>query len=638
MRFGFRQYVIACVVFIVSTIQGIASAEAQATVSGPVTVNFGFHSNGGDDGYWAVDSITNGMVLTIPPVWNLTVAPAAIGPGTVNWADKSTWSLPTLDSSSLAIGHTGSGSFTSQINHGNTTTLDVLMNAQGTGPTEGAITYVAVDLLNITPSGQPPANGDTEEDSNQVSSKFNVTIPTGAHVIQPDGANAPTSENLTVQSGASLVSGYVSRVRHNLTNHGSGSFSGTVGGDFINDALSASGNVATIGALTVQGQLQNTGELQIPSAGGLTLQAATTNAGTITNSGSIEVDTLLTNNGSISFLGGQIVGAGTLTNNGSLQWSGGYMANPSLVNNSVFTITGSTSHTLIGSVTNHGTITQSSSTNTNIDVDTHINGGLTNASDGLYDITSDSGLAGGAAANAGIFRKSGGTGISYISDPFTNSGTIAVNTGTLWFTNDLTLNPSSTLRFQLSGTTPNSDFGKLNESALALTGGLQVTLGPGFAPALGNSFDLLDWSQLSGTFSSLQLPSLATGLRWNTSQLYATGVLSVAAIMPGDFNQDGSVDAADIAVAMKALADLSGYKSQYGITAANLSLICDVNGDGNFTSADLQKLLINLKNGGGSAEPVPEPSSMVLAIWIAGVLFARLGRQGLRTAEKTQNA
>jgi hypothetical protein len=41
--------------------------------------------------------------------------------------------------------------------------------------------------------------------------------------------------------------------------------------------------------------------------------------------------------------------------------------------------------------------------------------------------------------------------------------------------------------------------------------------------------------------------------------------------------------------------------------------IGDVNGDGKFNNADLQYLLTTLKNGGGSADPVPEPASWVLA-------------------------
>jgi hypothetical protein len=45
---------------------------------------------------------------------------------------------------------------------------------------------------------------------------------------------------------------------------------------------------------------------------------------------------------------------------------------------------------------------------------------------------------------------------------------------------------------------------------------------------------------------------------------------------------------------------------------ANRPIIGDVNGDTKFTNADLQYLLTTLKSGGGSADSVPEPASLVL--------------------------
>ena len=78
---------------------------------------------------------------------------------------------------------------------------------------------------------------------------------------------------------------------------------------------------------------------------------------------------------------------------------------------------------------------------------------------------------------------------------------------------------------------------------------------------------------LSGTFSSLQLPALAGGLVWNTSQLYTTGVLSVG--LPGDFNFNGVVDAADYVVWRKGLGttytqnDYNVWRAHFGQTAGS---------------------------------------------------------------------
>ncbi len=99
----------------------------------------------------------------------------------------------------------------------------------------------------------------------------------------------------------------------------------------------------------------------------------------------------------------------------------------------------------------------------------------------------------------------------------------------------------------------------------------------------------------------------------------------VSTFYAGDFNRDGHVNAADILPMEQALTNLSSYKATYapGILDSQLALIEDVNGDGKFTDADLQKLLINLKNGGGSADPVPEPSTFLLAVLAFGTMWWR---------------
>jgi hypothetical protein len=109
------------------------------------------------------------------------------------------------------------------------------------------------------------------------------------------------------------------------------------------------------------------------------------------------------------------------------------------------------------------------------------------------------------------------------------------------------LTSTSTLNIELGGTTPGTQYDQLLVTdQLTIGGALQVLLINGFTPAAGNSFNLLDWGSLAGTFSSIGLPALAGGLAWNTSQLYSTGVLSVVAPgIPGDYNQNGVVDAAD---------------------------------------------------------------------------------------------
>jgi T5SS/PEP-CTERM-associated repeat protein len=54
---------------------------------------------------------------------------------------------------------------------------------------------------------------------------------------------------------------------------------------------------------------------------------------------------------------------------------------------------------------------------------------------------------------------------------------------------------------------------------------------PNYMPLAGDSFQFLEvYGNWTGTFGTLNLPKLAGGLHWNTSQLYSHGTLSVSAI------------------------------------------------------------------------------------------------------------
>ena len=65
---------------------------------------------------------------------------------------------------------------------------------------------------------------------------------------------------------------------------------------------------------------------------------------------------------------------------------------------------------------------------------------------------------------------------------------------------------------------------------LTLGGTLTVTNTATNALAAGDSFDLLNATTFSGTFSSKTLPVLATNLVWDTSLLTSAGILTVAAL------------------------------------------------------------------------------------------------------------
>jgi arabinogalactan endo-1,4-beta-galactosidase len=88
----------------------------------------------------------------------------------------------------------------------------------------------------------------------------------------------------------------------------------------------------------------------------------------------------------------------------------------------------------------------------------------------------------------------------------------------------------------------------------------------------------------------------------------------------GDFNGDGHFNAADIAAMESALSDLSSYQTARSFTNPDMNYLGDFNGDGVINIADLQGMINSLLAGGGSSEPVPEPSTGLLLAAAAIIL------------------
>jgi autotransporter-associated beta strand protein len=140
---------------------------------------------------------------------------------------------------------------------------------------------------------------------------------------------------------------------------------------------------------------------------------------------------------------------------------------------------------------------------------------------------------------------------------------------------------------------------------LNLGGTLHVGLAVGAASfAADDEFDILKFGALTGVFDSVVLPALGAGLVWDNSRLLTEGVLAVAVGVPGDFNGDGSVDAADYTV----------WRDSNGEVGAGLA--ADGNRDLHVDDSDyaLWKASYgaSLNGGGAEAAAVPEPASLTL--------------------------
>lgn len=354
-----------------------------------------------------------------------------------------------------------------------------------------------------------------------------------ATLLTPVTIDGGTFSAGLLASGANLT---MNRGKFNLTNQiltiGAG---GTLGSTLdLNDDMVVNVALGTTnqGLVTGDGELggtftnASTGELRGEPGKSLKLTGANNiNAGQVNLfGGMVEFTQNLTNSS-----GGFISGNGTLkvgtllTNSGTMNFSG--LAN------------------IVGDVTNNAgaKIISSGGGPTTLHDDV-INNGEIRTSAGSFTTFF------GATSGSGSYTGTGT--VNFEGDLKPGNSPAAISFG-----GNMALGVEAALRMELGGLTAGSQYDQVTVAgSLALDGTLQLLFINGFMPTAGNSFNLLDWGSLSGTFSSLSLPALAGGLTWNTSQLYTTGVVSVvSAGLPGDYNSNGVVDAGDYVLYRKYL-------------------------------------------------------------------------------------
>jgi T5SS/PEP-CTERM-associated repeat protein len=150
-------------------------------------------------------------------------------------------------------------------------------------------------------------------------------------------------------------------------------------------------------------------------------------------------------------------------------------------------------------------------------------------------------------------------------EPVTNSGAIIEvfpGSTAVYLQGLIATGSGSALAVHLSDPDEDPDYGSVEVSGgAALDGTLQVQLAGGFVPSLGDSFQILTATGgRTGTFASEVLPSLPSGLDWDLQYTANSVVLSVVSVvLPGDFNGNGIVDAADYVVWRKTDGSQGGY-------------------------------------------------------------------------------
>ncbi len=166
------------------------------------------------------------------------------------------------------------------------------------------------------------------------------------------------------------------------------------------------------------------------------------------------------------------------------------------------------------------------------------------------------GLTGASVAGAGHFAnhltmQAGSTlKVGRLSDPpdFITTGPAPLggfSAETMSVAGTVQLDSGATLSLDIANSEINDRLvvgGTLNAG-----GFLNVRLDSSGTLGLGDSFDLLDFNAVAGTFDSVILPALNADLNWDTSGLLLDGVIRIVGdTLFGDYNGSGQVEQADL--------------------------------------------------------------------------------------------
>jgi hypothetical protein len=396
-----------------------ALAQITGNITGSVTADYSSSVNSQGQTVYGFDDASPNLTLTIPDV----PVTAAVSGGQESWSSPATWNGGPILLANDGVVITGNlsqqaGAFLSV-----PASADTLTSA---GPTNEPVIFYNVDLESTV---VPGVNASF---TLAAAISFDVTIPTSASVAMDQ--QGVTVNDLTIASAGFLSGDGNFTVNDNLHNAGTlDDLAGTVWGNFCN----APGGFADVTAsLYLQGGFFNHGTLTVEQFGSLNLSLPAANAGVF------------------NFNGGVINPAAGFTNNGQFNWYAGELPNITNSPTGTFSIIGSGSMYLPpnGTLTNAGTILQVGSNSTfaidgnyNYAVDQASIATVNNQPGAVYDLQGDGQLANQTSGypyngdsvfnNAGLFEKTGGTGVSVIGGgiAFNNDGTVEVDSGTLRF-------------------------------------------------------------------------------------------------------------------------------------------------------------------------------------------------------------
>ena len=205
-----------------------------------------------------------------------------------------------------------------------------------------------------------------------------------------------------------------------------------------------------------------------------------------------------------------------------------------------------------------------------------------------------------------------------------NSGTIDPGisgaAGTLHFGGSYTQIAGGILEIDLASLAGHDELTITGSAALA--GTLVVSLLDNFVPQPGSEFEILTAAGFGGSkFTNANLPSLPGGLLWNIN--YGMNAVTLLVTGPGDYNNNGAVDAAD-------------YVLWCANQGTNNVLPNDPIG-GTIGTAQYDQWRGHFGQSGGSGSgaatnvAVPEPATLLLLTFAAAGCCVRRGRSTQKT-------
>jgi len=399
--------------------------------------------------------LTLNGILTMSGNTQKFLAASLINNGTINWQGGQFILSSTLTNQSSGI-----------------------FNIEAAGPlsAEGGIVVNAGNINKITNSTSQLTNVTLNNSGTVNVNAGMLKFAGGTHTISPTG-------NLN-GSGTLDLSGTTTTI------NGAFNFTGTLnisgGTTNLNTSTNlsslnlASGTLAGTGAVTVVGSMIWSGG-SIDGSGSFTIPAGVT----LTMSGSSQKffsGRTLTNNGTISWLGGQFVLSSTLTN----------QVGATLAFQSSGPLTG-------GTLINAGTLTKSTATNLLCDAVTVNNSGIVNVDGGVLNI---SGFAGSTTNNSGAYNVALGT-------------TLGFGIGTH------TINPSGSVNgaglVQFSGTTNFS--GSFN-----VTGDVSIN---GGSVSFNTNTNIKNLNFTSGSLLGSGAVAILTGMNWSGGTISRMGSMTI---------------------------------------------------------------------------------------------------------------